>query len=334
MVKKRKDNRLPKYVYRTKTAYVWVEYRGRGEKRQSIKLCDADAPISHIWECYEREVANDVSGTLQWLLANYIASPQFADKADSTQAEQRRQSSKICAYPRGRGQVFGSAPLSAITPGVIQKYLDARAEDGAPKSGNREMALISAAWSWARARDLTTVPNPCTVVKRNKETARQHYASDDDYNKWIEYLKTSKAPEYLWIVSEIAYICLMRKSEVLTALKTQVLDEGFDTLRKKGSRDAITSWSPRLQDAVASAQKNPRVRFSQYLVTRGDGSPVSISGFNSAWQRHMKIAVETLGITRFTTHDLKHKGATDSDQDATVSTGNTPARPKCTTSKN
>lgn len=127
--------------------------------------------------------------------------------------------------------------------------MDARQSDGAAKSANRELSLISAAWKWALARDLTTVPNPCQRVDKRTEKRRQHYAGDADYDRWIEYCR-EHGPDYLWIVSEIAYLCRMRKVEVLTALKAQVLPEGFDTLRLKGATDSD-------EDATVSTGKTP-----------------------------------------------------------------------------
>ena len=59
------------------------------------------------------------------------------------------------------------------------------------------------------------------------------------------------------------------------------------------------------------------------LIHDKHGHPINLETFSTMWQRRMVRAVKETGITRFTTHDLKRKGATDSDLPATVSTGNT-----------
>ena len=321
--KKRKDSSLPPYVYRTRYGYVWKPYLGTGVARPTKTIASKTATISQVWAAWERINRADDHGTLGWLLREYTNSEQFNRKASATQKEQSRQAEHITKYERGRGQTFGSATLSHITPGVMTRYLDARESEGAPKAGNRELALMSAAWNWALARDLTTAPNPCRAAEKRPEARRQHYATDRDYLAWLDYCRRH-GPRYLWIVSELCYLCRMRKVEVLTAKKSQVMDEGFDTLRRKGSRHGMTGWSERLRAAVDACSEDEAGRFSSYLVTHR-GQPIRITTFNTMWQRRMKACVAETGITRFTTHDLKRKGATDSDEDATVSTGNSAA---------
>lgn len=322
MSRKRQDSKLPPYVYRAAHGYVWKPYLGKGVARPTRTIAPLTASMSTLWRTYERLQSTDINGTLKWLLDTYKESAKFKAKAETTQKEQRRQIGVITGYERGPGKTFGDARLSTITPGVLTKYMDVRERDGAPKSANRELSLISSAWKWAQARDLTTVPNPCPLVEKRSESRRQHYANDADYDTWIAYCR-EHGPDYLWIVSEIAYLCRMRKVEVLTALKSQVLPEGFDTLRRKGSRDAITGWSERLKAAIDACAPDEASRFSKYLITH-NAKPIRISSFNTMWQRRMLACVAQTGITRFTLHDLKRKGATDSDEDATVSTGNTP----------
>lgn len=206
-------------------------------------------------------------------------------------------------------------------------------ENGGRVSGNREVGIISRAWNWARTRDVITLPNPCTGVERNPEPPRQHYADDTAYYGWIKYVAENQTPMFLYTVSELCYLCRIRKVEALEAKRSQVLDHGFDTLRRKRSRDGITGWSTRLLYVVELAQKNPRStksnpdnskgRFSGFLITTDAGKPITIRGFNSSWQRHMRRAVELGYVSeRFTLHDLKRKGATDADEHATLTTGN------------
>lgn len=337
--KKRKDPRLPPYVTKGTSAYLYIPYV-KGVKRRSYRLCALDAPLSTIWAAYERRLEGERKDNLRWLLNAYRSSTGFTTyrgepKAPNTIAEHSSQIDLICAYPVS-GESFGDMKLSSITPGTIRLFLDWRMENGGRVAGNREVEIISRAWNWARTRDHVTLSNPCTGVERNPEPARQHYVEDRDYYGWLKYVAENNTPMYLYVVTEICYLCRVRKIEVLTAKRKQILDEGFDTLRRKRSRDGITAWSPRLRYSIDLAQKNPRAtksnpdnsvgRFSQWLVTSDAGKRITVRGFNSAWQRHMPIAVD-LGYVenRFTLHDLKRKGASDSEQDATVTTGNSSA---------
>jgi len=330
---KKKPSKLPKYVCRGTSAYLYVPYVP-GEKRKSYRLCGLEASIHEVWEAHRELTSGEVVGTLEWLLHEYQASPAFtshkgAPKSDKTIKEHTRQIELIINYPIGGGRLGGAA-LADIEPPVIRNFLDWRLANNGGIAGNHEVSIISKAWSWARERGKTKLVNPCIGVTRNPKTPRQHYADDTNYNAWLKYLDDKKAPAFLYIASELAYLCRMRKIEIMTAKKTQATPDGFDTLRRKGSRDAITSYSPRLKAVLKRcddlAKNTERGRFSQYLVLTDKGKRITESGFNSCWQRHMRRAIELKYVQeRFTTHDLKRKGATDSDQDATISTGNTEA---------
>lgn len=318
MAYKRKRPELPPYVYIFRRAYYCKPYHPGETRRPTIKLCSLDAPVSQVWEAYERLQREDDHGTLRWLLSEYLASPEFTNrKAERTVAEQRRQAEFIIQYSRGKGEIFGTARLKSITPGVIRKYLDARAVEGAPIAGNRERALISAAWSWAYQRDLVKLPNPCKGVARNPEKPRERYVTDSEY---AAVYQLAESPAYLRPCMELAYLCRMRKSEVLGVLKADIKLDGLDTRRKKGSRDAITEWSPRLRAAIDMALAAPSTVDSLYLIHDKAGQPIKIDSFNTAWQRLMARA-KSQGVAPFTFHDLKPKGVSDFEGDKQAASG-------------
>ena len=49
---------------------------------------------------------------------------------------------------------------------------------------------------------------------------------------------------------KLAYLCRLRRAEILSATRSQILEDGFDMKQTKGSSNAITLWSHRLIDAV------------------------------------------------------------------------------------
>lgn len=325
---------MPAYVYRGRSAYEWKPYLGPGVPRKTYRLCPLTSPISVVWDRWEELQTTVAPHTLEWLLREYAASREFRfrgkkPKSPLTIKEQERYLEVIVARPSGRGETFGARRMKSITPGVIRKYLDARLADGAGIAGNRERALISKAWSWAYARDMTRLKNPCIGVERNPEEPRKHYATDQDYEAWLGWLVEQGAPWYLPVIEEICYLCRARKIEALTMEKSAVADEGLDTLRRKGSKDGVTLWTERMRAVVEVAKAFEPGRFSRYLVTNTRGQPITVSAYNSSRGRLMRRAVAD-GVVRerFTVHDLKRKGATDSDLPATVSTGNSPSMDK------
>jgi len=303
MPPKRRNDKLPPYVYKRKSRYELRVYIGKGQPMQAIYLCHPDAPLSEVWKAYELLNKDEVK-TLSWLLNKYLDSESFKSKANSTQKMQTDQVMRISKYKMRNGKNFGGVEIKQITSGAIRKYLDARERDNAAVSGNRERALISVAWNWALERDLVKEINPCSVVKRNKETPRTRYATEREYN--LTYKLAERYP-YLQPCMEMAYLCRMRRGEILNAKRSQILIEGFDTLRTKGSRDTITAWSDRLRAAVNYDHGEVA---SMYIIHDKKGQQITVEAFKSAWTRLKKLMKEA-GIEPFNFHDIKAAGVSD-----------------------
>jgi integrase len=318
MATKRSNSALPPYVHvktrkKTEDVYVLRLYLGDNEPRRSVILCPVTAPISQVWAEYEKRVSKNVKH-LRWLLTEYEGSATFKKKANKTKTLQRSQIEHLCTYKMKSGKPFGEAEIKNITPGAIRKYLDSREAGGAPVAANREKSLMSAAWNWALERDMTNLPNPCSVVKRNQESPRTRYVTEHEYD--TAYQLAEPTP-YLRPAMELAYLCRMRRIEILGATRDQILPEGFDTQRVKGSRDAITSWTPRLTEAVNYKAGSIA---SMFIVHTKTGQKVGEEAFKSAWTR-LKKRMVAAGVEPFNFHDLKAKGGSDYDGDILEATG-------------
>lgn len=318
MAPKKRANGLPPYVYKRKYGYQMRVYAGKGNKMSAVTLCPADAPISEVWRCYESHIKHTVKN-LSWLFAEYKKSKEFLSKAATTQKYQTEMAKRICDYTMKNGKQFGSAELKMITPGGMRQYLDARDRDKSPKAGNREVALISVAWNWALERDLIDKPNPCSVVRKNKEESRTRYVTDAEYA--VAYELAARYP-YLQPAMEMAYLCRMRRIEVLNAKRSQILEQGFDTLRTKGSRSAITLWSDRLRAAVNYNAGDVK---SMYIIHDKNGQKITEEAFKSAWTRLKKLLVDK-GIEVFNYHDIKAKAVSDFDGDKLKASGHVDAK--------
>ena len=64
--------------------------------------------------------------------------------------------------------------------------------------------------------------------------------------------KGSHAP-YLPLVMELGYLCRLRGIETLNLTEAQETPDGIRTNRRKGSRDNVVAWSPRLRAVWNSA---------------------------------------------------------------------------------
>jgi integrase len=101
---------------------------------------------------------------------------------------------------------------------VIAQYRDART---AKVRANREIALLSTMFTFAREWGLTDKANPCFGLRRNKEIPRDYYAGDIVWNAVY-----GQAPQELRDAMDLAYLTGQRPADVLKASATD-LNNGF-----------------------------------------------------------------------------------------------------------
>jgi len=294
--RKAKFQKLPKYVYNNNGSIVyrpWVD----GILKKPVRLGNSKTPLSEIWANYEALIGES-RDTLRFIVDQYFEGDDF--KNLKSQKEVRRALGVLLGQSVG-DRIFGRVLIADVSPGVIRKYLDYRNN----VAGNREVSYLSKAWSWCFERDIVTKPNPCKGVKKRTEKPRTRYVTDEEYK-----LVYDLAPGYVQTAMELAYLCRMRLSETLDTRVRNIQDEGLLTRRLKGSNDAITLWSDRLQGTIDMGLKGQLRVPDMPIVNNGKGSNIRVESFKTAWQRLMK-KVGLKGIERFTFQDLKAKGVSD-----------------------
>jgi hypothetical protein len=139
-------------------------------------------------------------------------------------------------------------------------------------AANREMALLSHAYTKAIRWGLASV-NPCRGVERNTERPRD---------------------------------LLRLRRDAITA-------DGLQVQQRKTGKRLLIHWTPALRWAIEQAGTLPAEgRASLWIVAQRDGSPYSESGFQTAWQKHIRKCHEQGVIAeRFTFHDLRAKAGSD-----------------------
>lgn len=312
-----KHHALPPYVYIRRGNYIHRPYLGGGKFGKDVKLCPDTALISEVWQRYEAITTPGAPRkTVGWLIDQYLASKQHAAKAPKTRKEYEKNARTLRNSPTKSGALFEQVDAERVTPGAIRKYIDNRA---AQVSANREIAFLSICYSWAVERDLLK-SNPCKEVRRNSEKPRDRYVTDAEYQ--IIYDMAAPWP-LIQCAMEFAYLCRMRLCEVLDLKKSNLLDIGLFVQRRKGSRDNITLWNDRLRAAVQATNLLPTPNYAQddaYLIRSQRGDKLTEDGFSTLWQRLMVMA-EAKGLERFTFHDLKAKGVSDTKGDKQTASG-------------
>ncbi|WP_439895386.1 site-specific integrase [Pseudomonas syringae] len=285
-----------------KSGTVYYYYDAGGHPRKEIPLgSDYGLAIMKYAE-FERDRASSalVASTITF---RYVAEKYVVEvvptKAAATQKDNKRELANLMDFfddPPG--------PLDAITPQNVRQYLNWR--KSAPVRANREKALLSHIWNFARDMGYTTLANPCAGIRGNKESGRSVYVEDDLFSLVYE-----KADPGLRDAMDLAYLTGQRVTD------TRLLDErdirGGEIWITQGKTKAkrriqITGELAELIQRIMSRKATYKVRSTQLIVS-SDGR-----GMTSAMLRNRFDAARTAaGIEKsaFQFRDLRAKAGTD-----------------------
>ena len=314
---------------------VWFNKSGAGKwmldywdlelgKWRSKRICGPQASLTEIWLAYSSQQDTNIT-TFETLSLDYQNSLAFRDLSPLTQKDYIGCHKQIVNTKIKAGK-FGELAAIKWSIGVIRKYRDHRAEESRSRA-NKELSYIKRVFSWAYEYEKVNT-NPAKGIAKLKIKARQHYASDKDYNFLHEVAKESNY-WYMPHIMEIAYLCRMRLSEVIDITDADELDERLFIRRRKGSKNNIVEWTERLKNVFDTAklkrnqilqnknQPSPIKSERRYLfISERTGDKLQVSSIKTAKNRIDKKAkekAETLGIeyNHFWFHDLKRKGVSD-----------------------
>jgi integrase len=113
--------------------------------------------------------------------------------------------------------VFGDAPLADVEPVHIRQYLDRRR--ASPIRANREVALFSSVWNFARQIGATDRANPVAGVSKFVERPRGVYIDQQQREAIL-----AVAPAPLRDAIELAYLTGQRPSDVLRMRESDIRD--------------------------------------------------------------------------------------------------------------
>ena len=230
-----------------------------------------------------------------------------------------------------------------INPPLIQLLIDAIAAGterdslgkliATPSKAVHVQRYLSRLFEWGANRGFNDI-NPAEGIELPTERKRRRLPEAQAMSDLVAFAreragtrgKAGSVAPYLWATIEIAYLLRLRGIEVTTLTDAHALEHGVMTDRRKGSRDNITTWSPRLRDAWEYLVRlrnetwrkkkfpTPMRAEQRYLIVTLGGDPITKSGFDSAWQRLIHLAMREGKISpeqRFGAHDLKRRGITD-----------------------
>lgn len=346
MVKKRTSIHFPKHIIPEKLPKrVWYDKSGAGKwmlrykddvtaKWRSKRICSGLSTLAEIWQAYEAQNETNIL-TFASLSSELQTTLIWRKLAVTTQKDYIDCHNYICNQKTANG-TLGNEPIAKWTTGLVRKLRDKRAEESESRA-NKELSYIKRVFSWAYEYEKVKF-NPATGVRKMTIKPRQHYAEDKDYQFMLNIARQSNY-WYVPICMELAYLCRMRMSEVLDLTDANYLENGLLVKRRKGSKNNITEWSPRLSNAWNTAiktrnkilrdRKQPtplRPENRTLIISERTGDKINTSTLKTALSRIGKVAEETakergVEFVRFTFHDLKRKGISDTEGDKLKASG-------------
>jgi len=199
---------------------------------------------------------------------------------------------------------FGKSNLLSITPRNISKYKMLRNDEGAaPATINRELAMLSKAFSLAVKEWQWLKDNPVLKVPKEKEdNKRDRWLSDDEEASLLEH-----SPEWLRDIILFNLHTGLRQDELLSLTWDRV-DMVRKTILIKETKNGKPRTIPLNRDALDILETKSKVVSFKSQIVFHSKSGTKIDKHNL--RRAFVIAMERAGTEEFTYHSLRHTFAT------------------------
>lgn len=254
--------KLPPKVHRKHGALYYVH------RNKWHRLCDDSATLPEIYRAIADIARPPTPWTINGLLDRYIVEwlPQ-------------RKPSTIKSYlgriPRLR-RAFGHMTIGDVEPTHVAQFIEKRREGRAAVSGNREMAVLSAAFDYAMRKGWARA-NPCRGVRRNTEKPRKRFVNDQEFAEAL-----ARAHPTFRRFLRFAELTGLRQSDIRALTWDQVTHDGIEIEESKTGKRLLIEWSGELAGVVAEAfYAGTRER----VFVNAWGRPWEVWGLQSAMRR-------------------------------------------------
>ncbi len=278
------NTHLPRHLQRKRGAYYYVIRKG-GRVVWTALGKDYGAALRR-WAEFEAEAVQ--AATVADLVAGYLAACESTCRP-ATVAGYRAFSRRLLA-------VFGRVPVGDLKRADVARYVMERNSH----AGNREKALLSAAYTWGLNCGLVACPDPTKGLNvRAREAPRRRYVTDDELARLLD------AAGRLRPAIELAYLTGMRRADLLALRLTAATDAGIAYESSKTGATVLIGWT----DALRAAWKGcagDRIG-AVPAVAKTTGRPYTAQGWRQAWERIRMRA----GLPDVRFHDLRRKAGSD-----------------------
>lgn len=316
---------------------VYFYYDAGGRPRKLIPLGDDYVKAVQQWAELAAEAPTAEAITFKDVADRYTQEV-IPTKAPRTQEDNLKELVNLL-------HAFGSAPIEEIEPHHVRSYLKWRSTKrtvtvydkhlgrdvekvfGAETRANREKALLSHIWNFARSSGITALPNPCTGIKGFAEPGRDVYTEDEVFAALWDI-----APQPMQDAMDLAYLTGQRPADVLKISETDInKDDTLTVVQNKRKGKVKLRISLRNADGtqndlgiviqrIITNKKTHKVRSLQ-LICNEKGGALTYSALDNRFEGLREKAAEAAeakgdkalaeSIREFQFRDLRAKAGTD-----------------------
>jgi len=270
---------------------VWYHVTST-QPRKWTRLSDDRAEALRLWA--QREgVKEDDSARLFSVVARRYVRDVYPTKSPGTRRDNDKELANLL-------RVFGHMPIDAIAPMHIREYLDIRGQTAKVRA-NREKALFSHIFNKAREWGYTAAQNPCQGVRGFKETGRDRYVTDEEF----ERVKTH-AHYTVVDAMDVALLTGQRPADVLKIKRGDIRDGVLWIVQNKTGARLGIEITGELATVIERINRRHRPIVGSHLIQDDTGQPLGAFTLRSRFDKARKLA----GVD-FQFRDIRAKTATD-----------------------
>lgn len=240
-------------------------------------------------------------GSMFRVVANKWEADVVPTKAQRTQKDYKRHLDVL-------RKVFDDMPLATITSQHVRRYIDLRQKSSLVQA-NRERAVLSMLFNWARENGIINAANPVTGIRSRKEQPRTVYVDDAAFAAvW------DKAEAGVRDAMDLARLTGQRPADVLKMARTDLRDDCLEVRQGKTGKKLRIELSGELAVLVErikarTATTEGTVK-SLYLVQDDKGQPYTYWRFAKAFQAARDAAGE-----KWQFRDIRAKTGTEKTEE-------------------
>jgi integrase len=291
---------LPPHMAQKGRSFYYV----MNSPRRWIPLGDDWPAALAAWAKLEGEPTPESARTFSQVAAWY-RKDELPKKAPRTRKDNEAELLRLEA-------VFGDSPIETIEPADVGTYLERRADaDGkpAPIRANREIALLSHVFNFARRRRFTSAANPCAGIERNQETGRDRYVDDAEFEAIY-----AKADPVLQDALDLLLLTGQRPGDVLRMKRADLAGGALRVKQGKTGTKLRITVEGELAAALERMQGRARKATGLNLIQDDEGQPLTYWMLENRFAKaRAAAALELPAITGIQLRDLRGKAATDTE---------------------